>query len=74
MGQEHNSIFNSLYKLLLSGEVFIKCPQCNKSLGLFETCNENCSFCGRIDKNKMIVTEGYITNSENEIITDDIIN
>jgi len=56
-------IYTSLYRLLLTGKVFVKCPKCKKSLGLFEIYNEHCSFCGSIDCNKMIVVEGYISNN-----------
>lgn len=56
--QKSETLFTAIVQLLLSKRAFIKCPNCGKSLGLFEVYNENCSFCGKIKYDSMFVMQG----------------
>ncbi len=61
--QEPN-IFKTILQLLITKQIFIKCPSCGKSLGIFETFNEHCSFCGDINHNDMIIIQGLRSDKE----------
>jgi len=53
-------LFSVILKLLINKKVFIKCYKCGKSLGLFEIMNNNCSFCGHIDYEKILIMDSEI--------------
>lgn len=59
MTTSKETIFSSIILLYLQRKVFIKCPNCGKALGMFEVCNANCSFCGKIDYDKMFIVQGF---------------
>lgn len=51
------STAKSIFHLLYHGRIYAQCGNCFKYLSLFETYNENCSSCGRIDFNKIILVD-----------------
>ena len=60
-------LFSTLLKLLIEKRIFIKCNKCGKSLGLFEMGNNNCSFCGHIDYDKLLITDSEIHSSSQDV-------
>ncbi len=64
--QDPTKVFRTILRLLILNQVFIKCPGCGKALGMFEVYNENCSLCGEIEYNKMIVIKGLSEKGEVE--------
>ena len=52
-------ITKSIIELLFKGDLFSRCPICEKYLTFFEFYNNNCSICGKIDHNKIIVVDNF---------------
>jgi len=57
MEKQKPLLISVIIKLLIEKRVFVKCYNCGKSLGMFEITNENCSFCGILEKEKLIIME-----------------
>lgn len=55
-------LLETVLKLMIKQEVFVKCPFCNKYIGLFEIYNENCSNCGKVNFNDFIVIKNEIVD------------
>jgi len=45
----------AIFELMVKNEVFAKCPKCKKYMTLFETYNCNCSACGKINFNDIVL-------------------
>lgn len=58
-------LFKTILKLLINGKAFALCPDCKKSLSLFEVYNENCSFCGEIDFGDIEIIKSHKIDDEN---------
>jgi len=60
MDEEHDGkdLFHTVIQLFLENRAFVKCPNCGKTLGLFEIYNEHCSYCGLTDFDEMIIVNG----------------
>jgi len=53
--EKEGRLFKPVLKLIIKGKAFAMCPDCGKSLSMFELYNENCSFCGEVDFNNVII-------------------
>jgi len=50
------TIDGSVLQLLLESKLFAKCPKCSKYMSFFEVYNHNCSFCGKINFEEIILS------------------
>lgn len=57
-------LFKVIVTLIFERKAFAKCQNCSKYLSLFEVYNGNCSICGKIDFNDIMIIKNIMDDED----------